>query len=155
VVDVAQLRTRYALTMALALAGGFLVVVSFAFTASAAAAIGFAFGIGILLVSGALGSLYASKRVHSQAIGRDNGRVRLPVWRTIAGVCASVAVWQIVQSLVFAASTSRWLTFADGLAFLATALAGLIVHELSTERVVHALEVVDANTPSRVAAVQH
>ena len=43
---------------------------------------------------------------------------------------------------VFSAGTSRWLTFADALGLIVAALAGLAVHELSTERVVHSLEVI-------------
>ena len=40
-----------------------------------------------------------------------------------------------------------WLTFGDDAAVVAVAAVGLIVHELSTERVVHSLE--DVRTHDR------
>ena len=46
--------------------------------------------------------------------------------------------------LVFSGATTRWLGFADGCGLLGLAIAGLVLHELSTERVVHSLEVIDA-----------
>jgi hypothetical protein len=60
----------------------------------------------------------------------------------LALAVAVLGAWNIVQSQVFAQGTVRWLTFADGLGLLGLALGGLVLHELSTERVVHALEVV-------------
>lgn len=51
-----------------------------------------------------------------------------------------------MQSLVFGGATSRWLSFADGCAMLALAVVGLVLHELSTERVVHSLEVIDSRS---------
>jgi hypothetical protein len=57
-----------------------------------------------------------------------------------------IAGWNIVASLVFAAPAAIWLMFANGCGLLAIALAGLTLHEVSTERVVHSLEVGD---PSR------
>jgi predicted TIM-barrel enzyme len=56
---------------------------------------------------------------------------------------ASVAIWQIVGVAVFAPHVSRWLTLANGLLIAALACAGLIAHEVCTERVVHIVEVVE------------
>ena len=39
-------------------------------------------------------------------------------------------------------TTLTWLSFAEGSAFVALALAGLVVHEVETERAVVALEAV-------------
>jgi hypothetical protein len=44
---------------------------------------------------------------------------------------------------VFSAGTAKWLTFADGLAMVGIGLLALILHELSAERVVHAIEIVE------------
>jgi hypothetical protein len=44
---------------------------------------------------------------------------------------------------VFNASVNRWLTLANGLLIAALAFAGLVAHEVSSERVVHILEVVE------------
>jgi hypothetical protein len=42
---------------------------------------------------------------------------------------------------VFSGSLLGWLVFADALALVAVALADLTAHEVSTERVVHTLDV--------------
>jgi hypothetical protein len=47
-----------------------------------------------------------------------------------------------VETLVFSTAAVQWLTFANGCALEALALGGLVLHELSTERVVHSIEVV-------------
>jgi hypothetical protein len=56
---------------------------------------------------------------------------------------ASVAIWEIVGATAFGPDISRWLTLANGLVIAALACAGLIAHEVCTERVVHVLEVVE------------
>jgi hypothetical protein len=55
-----------------------------------------------------------------------------------------LAVWSAVASVVYTGTTLRWLSFGEGAAFVALAVAGLIVHELRTERVVHELQAVPA-----------
>ena len=57
------------------------------------------------------------------------------------GVTAAVGVWTIVSSSVFSGSLLDWLVFADALALVAVALVDLTAHEVSTERVVHTLDV--------------
>lgn len=59
-----------------------------------------------------------------------------------------VAAWTIVASLVFVGATVTWLGFASGAAFAALALAGLTLHELKTERVVHELAAPTAAEPA-------
>ena len=58
-------------------------------------------------------------------------------------VFAAVAAWEVVQTSVFPAYVSRWLTFSNGLVVAVLASAGLVAHELSSERVIHVLEVID------------
>jgi hypothetical protein len=55
-----------------------------------------------------------------------------------------LAVWSAVASVVYTGTTLRWLSFGEGAGFVALAVAGLIVHELRTERVVHELQAVPA-----------
>ena len=55
----------------------------------------------------------------------------------------AVAAWEVVQAAVFGPNVSRWLTLADGLLIAAFACAGLVAHEVCTERVVHVLEIVE------------
>jgi hypothetical protein len=58
-----------------------------------------------------------------------------------------------VASLVFAGSTITWLGFASGAAFVALALTGLTLHEVSTERVVHSIEVRAATPEQELAGI--
>ena len=67
----------------------------------------------------------------------------LGLWSTLAGGMASVAIWEIVGAAVFVPNVSRWLTLANGLLIATLACAGLIAHEICTERVVHVIEVVE------------
>jgi len=55
-----------------------------------------------------------------------------------------LALWSAVASVVYTGTTLKWLSFGEGVGFAALAVAGLIVHELRTERVVHALQAVPA-----------
>jgi hypothetical protein len=54
-----------------------------------------------------------------------------------------VATWEIVEAAVFEPGVSRWLTLANGLLIAALACAGLVAHEICTERVVHVIEVIE------------
>jgi hypothetical protein len=147
VVDVALLRARFTIMLALGLAGGFLVVESYAFSEGTGRWIAFGLGIAATVAAGALLAPYAADPDRRQLIALPRSGLRLAVWQGIAAVCATIGVWQIVESLVFSNTTVRWLTFANGLGFVAMAVIGLVLHELSTERVVHALEVVEAAEP--------
>jgi hypothetical protein len=140
IVRVTVLRVRFFVSLALALAGGFMVVETFAFSTSTATAISFALGIAVVTVAVAfyIGRLGSPKQV----VWLFRGRVRVPAWDALALLVGTIGAWNIVQTQVFADATSRWLTFADGLGLLGLTLAALVLHELSTERVVHALEVV-------------
>src|ERR1051325_8071382 len=94
--DVVILRRRFALTLALMLAGGFLAGEGFAFSPATSAWIGFGVGIVALVLACAL----------SLTVRR--ARSRVAAWDVLAAVAAVIGSWQIVQSLVFAASTSKW-----------------------------------------------
>ncbi len=127
------MRSRFFLTQALALIAGFLIIETQAFASGPAGWIGFGCGIGALVVCASL--VVDSARRH-----------RGPTWLALPSVGLVIAGWNIVASLVFAAPAAIWLMFANGCGLLAIALAGLTLHEVSTERVVHSLEVGD---PSR------
>lgn len=148
IVDVRLLRTRWVLTFALTLAAGFLVVESYAFGAATASSIGFAVSIGMIALAG---TLLATARRARQYLSLPSRDLRVAAWEVISLATIAIAAWNVVQSRVFDAGTARWLTFADGLAMLVVAAVGLVLHELSSERVVHSLEVVRAEsaTPSQ------
>ncbi len=47
----------------------------------------------------------------------------------------------LIAALVFSGTALTWLVFADALGLVLAALADLTAHELTTERVVHQLDV--------------
>lgn len=141
IVDVGVLRARYVATLGMALAAGFLVVESFAFGGGTRQAIAFAVGVGVVVAS-ATGLVVSLVRRGPKQHVTAARRLALPLWDAFASVTLALGAWQVVQTLVFSGGTARWLTFANGCALELVALAALVVHELSTERVVHALEVV-------------
>lgn len=65
--------------------------------------------------------------------------------RALDGIVALLAVWTVVQAVVFAGDTLIWVSFATALGAFLVAMAGLIDHETSTERVVHELQVTPAS----------
>lgn len=118
------MNSRYVSNVSLALAGGFLVVVSQAFSAPVFEWLMLGIGVIAVITSGAIAL---------SARGRTQ--------RALDALAGVVAVWTIIASLVFAGSVMTTLGFASGLAFVALAIAGLTLHELHTERVVHSIEV--------------
>jgi hypothetical protein len=43
---------------------------------------------------------------------------------------------------VYTGTTLRWLSFAEAIGFVGIAIVGLVAHELSAERIVHAFEAI-------------
>jgi hypothetical protein len=117
--------TRFVSNTLLALAGGLVIVATQAFAPQVVAWIAFGVtGVGVLLLMAAT------------ALAPGRGHVQ----RTLDAVAAVLAAWTIVETLVFAGMVMVWLTFGTAAAIVAIGAAGLIAHELSTERVVHSLE---------------
>jgi peptidoglycan biosynthesis protein MviN/MurJ (putative lipid II flippase) len=104
-------------------------------------------GLGIGTVCGTMSlSFTAVLRHHRRLDGhpelRLSGRV-VGLWSLLGGATAAVAIWEVVGAAAFAPNVSRWLTLANGLVVGTLACAGLVAHEICTERVVHVLEVVE------------
>jgi hypothetical protein len=118
------MRTRFFYNSLLALAAGFLVVATQAFAPVTVAWITFGIAAGIT----------------AAALGMIPLRTGL-IQRGLAALTVGLGAWTIVLSLVFAPTTVVWLGFASALAFVALAFAGLTAHELTTERIVHSLDV--------------
>jgi len=117
--------TRFISNMLLALAGGLVIVATQAFSPPVVAWVAFGVtGVGVLVLMAA--TALAPARGHIQ--------------RTLDAVAAVLAAWTIVETLVFSGMVMVWLTFGAAAAIAAIGAAGLIAHELSTERVVHTLE---------------
>lgn len=115
---------RYLYNITLGLAAGFLVVATVAFAAPTVAWLTFAIAAGITVLS-------ASMLIAQGGLAQ----------RGLAGTAVLLGIWTVVASLVFAPGTVVALGFASAVAFVALAVAGLTLHELRTERVVHSLEV--------------
>lgn len=128
------MNTRFTTNILLAVIGSFLLVASFAFAVGPYSWIMLGGGIAAVAIS-----------VPAMLI-RSRGQVQ----RGLDLATAVVGAWTIIASLVFVEVTMTWLGFASGAAFAILALAGLILHERSTERVVHSLEVkTEASSSSR------
>jgi hypothetical protein len=120
-----------------------LIVCSLAFGPDAV--FGTGLGIGI---AGALASLwFTALAVHER---RLEGHLEIGLlqrsmglWTLLAAALSAVSVWQAVQCSVFAADPAKWLTLANGVLVATLGCAGLIAHELCTERVVHFLQVTE------------
>jgi hypothetical protein len=119
------MRIRYISWLTLGVAAAFLVVATAAFTLPVITALALGVSIGTLLVSLGIAAGY-----------RDQIATILP-----ALTAALVSAWTIVASQVFAESTVQNLTLASSLAISGLAIVGMTVHELSSERVVHSLDV--------------
>lgn len=115
--------TRYLSNLALILAAGFLVVATQAWAPPAAAGITFGVAIGFTVIGLAM-------LAH-----------RVTVQRVLAGLVTVIGAWTVIASLVFVPTTALWLGFASALAVVALSVIGMTAHELTTERVVHSLEV--------------
>jgi hypothetical protein len=127
-----EMRSRYPfLAMANLLAGGFLVVAIFAFTAVVAVWLGFAISIPL--------ALFGLAMAYSAARGTRTGeRTGMAALGTLTFV---IATWTIIATLVFPTAAARWLVFASACAHVVLSMASLVVREVTTERVVHHLEV--------------
>jgi uncharacterized membrane protein len=130
------MRIRYISWLTLGVAAAFLVVATAAFTLPVITALALAISIGMLLVSLGIAREY-----------RDHVATLVP-----ALVAAVVSAWTIIASQVFAESTVQNLTLASALAISGLAIVGMTVHELSSERVVHSLEVGAGDRESKLAA---
>lgn len=125
---------RFGLGTLFALAGGFLVAASLAFSANTAGWLSFGVGTGVtVLATAALAKYGISRGSYGDA------------------AAFVVGLWSLIAALVFTGNTLTWLVFADALALVAVALVQLAVHEISTERVVHTLEVHDSGQVVRSA----
>ena len=114
---------RYFSNLTLALVAGFIVVATQAFATGTVAWLAFAAGI-VFLTTGA-------------ALVRRQPRAH----RALSAATAVLGALIIIESLLTGGSTLIWLSFAGALGVLGLAIGGMTVHGLSTERVVHSLEV--------------
>jgi hypothetical protein len=116
-----------------------MIVASQSFSKADASDLGFEAGIAVLALS--LMSLY-------HALKRDKAVLAL-----LAVVSALIGAWTIAADALptdsgfFSDSTQRWFTFASGAGIVGVALIALCIHELISERLLHALEVEGTERP--------
>jgi sterol desaturase/sphingolipid hydroxylase (fatty acid hydroxylase superfamily) len=138
-----RVRARFFVSLGTLLIGCLLLVSSMAFAPGVALWVGL--GLGLVLLALSLAAL--SSAVHRRELGEARElRLRaraVRVWPLLASSLLGVALWQVAQVGAFAAGVAKWLSFANGWVVSTLAAAALIVHEISCERVVHFVEVVD------------
>lgn len=136
-----EIRSKYPfLAMGNLLGGGFLVVAVFAWPATTATTLGFAVSIALALFGLMMAVTAAGGGARSERIGVS----------ALGVLTCIIASWTIIASLVFAPTTAVWLIFASACAHVALSMTSLAIREVSTERVVHHLEV-----PEREALGAH
>jgi hypothetical protein len=136
-------RQRFIFCLGAMAAAFLLVVAGAAFGPDTVRGVGLGIGIGGAVVSVLFGAVLVH---HRRPAGHPELRLfghALGLWSALVGSTATVATWEIIGSAVFAPSVSRWLTLANGLVIALLACIGLIAQELSTERVVHVIEIVE------------
>jgi hypothetical protein len=124
-----KLSSRFLLDSLFVVAGAFLAVASMAWSAGTAGWTAFGVSVGVTVIATASAAM---AKKNSQRFGH--------------GLLALVALWSLIAAVAFSGTTLTWLVFADAVAVGVLALADLAVHEATTERIVHQLEV---REPSR------
>jgi hypothetical protein len=130
-----RLSSRFILDNLFLLAAAFLVVASMTWSAGLAGWAAFGVSAGITVIAGT-SAVLTTRNAHK--LGH--------------GLVALIALWSLSAALAFSGTLLTWLVFADAIAVGVLALADLAVHEATTERIVHSLEVRDPATDGRVAA---
>ena len=119
-----KLSSRFLLDSLFVVAGAFLAVASMAWSAGTAGWTAFGVSVGVTVLATASAAM---AKKNSQRFGH--------------GLLALVALWSLIAAVAFSGTTLTWLVFADAVAVGVLALADLAVHEATTERIVHQLEV--------------
>jgi hypothetical protein len=141
--NVRVVHARFFVSLGTLVMGCLLLVSSVAFAPHVALWVGL--GLGVVLVL--LGMTALSGAVHRRELGearelRLGGRA-VRAWPVLASGLLAAALWQVAQVSAFAAGVAKWLSFANGWVISVLSAVALIVHEVSSERVVHFVEVVD------------
>jgi hypothetical protein len=131
-----KLSSRFALDVLFVLAGAFLAVAAMSFTANVAGWVAFGVFTGLAVLAAA-----------------SLTRARTPGQRIGHGLLGLVSVWALIAALVPTGTVLTWLVFADAIAVGVLALADLTAHEVTTENVVHRLEVTGTPTPTTTGHV--
>ena len=131
---------------AIVLAGAFVVLATFAWpqATQTVSPRWIAFGVGVAVTSIALISLLE----RSLTARSDGPALTRSAAILLTGASAVVAAALIVLMVELTGSDARWWAFALGDALVGISLVALTIHELSSERVRHELEVAHATAPT-------
>jgi hypothetical protein len=134
-----------------ALAGAFIALATFAWqTPGQGVSVRWlAFGVGIAAAVMALAALID----HAVALRRDGSDPARVAAALVAGAVTTIAAGLIVLMVVLHGSDARWWAFALADGLVGGSLIAAAIHELSSERVRHELEVAGAAPASRQQAV--
>jgi hypothetical protein len=130
-----KLSSRFLLDSLFVVAGAFGAVTAMAWSAGTAGWTAFGVSTGVTVIAAVSAAL---ARKTSAKLGH--------------GLIGLVALWSLAAALAFSGSVLTWLVFADAIAVGALALIDLGMHEATTERIVHQLEVHDTTREGRIAA---
>ena len=130
-----KLSSRFLLDSLFVVAGAFLTVASMAWASGTAGWTAFGVSAGVTVLAAASA---ARTQKTSQRVGH--------------GLLSVVALWSLIAAVAFSGTALTWLVFADAIAVGVLALVDLAVHEATTERIVHSLEVRDPAHDGRIVA---
>jgi hypothetical protein len=128
----------------LALAGALVVLLTFALTTPGhhhTSPRWITFGIGIAATSLALTALLERALASDDTGPGEGGITGRPAALTLTAASAAIAIAMIVTMIVLSGSSARWVAFALGCALTGASLLAAAIHELTTERVRHELEI--------------
>lgn len=137
----------------LALAGAFVVLLTFALTAPGShhpSPRWIAFGIGIAATSIAMGTLFErSLPLGASAMDRGSPTGRR-LETAVTTMSALIGIGLIVSMALSTGATARWLAFAFGCGLVGVSLVAHAVHEITSERLRHELQIAEPETATRV-----
>lgn len=143
--------TYWLMHTGIAIAGAFIVLMTYALNAPETTydtLRWLAFGVGVAAAAMALGALLQRivLRDGPGAVeGEGPGRLAAIA---LTGTSLAVSAGMVVTMAIYTTSTLRWIAFALGLGLVGASLLAHLIHELTSERVRHELEV---STPARLA----
>jgi hypothetical protein len=130
-----KLTPRFALDLLYLVGGVFLLVAAMTYTSGTAGWL--AFGVGTAVTAtAALTAIRATQ----------------PAVKVGHGLVALAGLWTLVAALTFTGATQTWLVFANAALLGTLAIADLVGHEVTTERVVHELVVKNEQTTTKPLA---
>jgi hypothetical protein len=123
---------RFISNLALAIAGTVVVLSSQAFSSNVTGWVTFGVSLGALALLAVV----------------ERGRIGDRAQRLLDAGIGLLAIWSAIASVVYNGRTLTRLSLAEGLGYVAFAIAGLSLHEVEDERAVHAREDIRAERRS-------